>query len=75
MGTESPLLVWNDSAKATFDGADAILIPTEWGEFTTLDFEAVGARMRQKVLFDFRNIYRKEQLEKAGFEYYGTGIR
>lgn len=75
LGTESPLLVWSDSAKATFDGADAILIPTEWGEFTTLDFEAIGARMHQKILFDFRNIYQKEQLEKAGFEYYGTGVR
>lgn len=74
LGTESPFLVWNDSAKATFDGADAILIPTEWGEFTTLDFESIGTRMRQRILFDFRNIYRKEQLQKAGFEYYGTGI-
>lgn len=75
LGTESPNLVWSASAKATFDGADAILIPTEWGEFTTLDFETIGAQMRQKVLFDFRNIYRKEQLQKAGFEYYGTGVR
>ena len=31
--------------------------------------------MHQKILFDFRNIYQKEQLEKAGFEYYGTGVR
>lgn len=74
LGTESPRLIWSDSAKATFDGTDAILIPTEWGEFTTLDFETIGVQMRQKILFDFRNIYRKEQLQKAGFEYYGTGV-
>lgn len=74
LGTESPFLVWSDSAKATFDGADAILIPTEWGEFTMLDFEVIGARMRQRILFDFRNIYRRGPLEKAGFEYYGTGV-
>lgn len=74
LGTDSPHLVWHNSASAAFEGADAILIPTEWGEFTTLDLTAIGARMRQRVLFDFRNIYCREQVEKAGFEYYGTGV-
>lgn len=74
LGTDSPHLVWHNSASAAFEGADAILIPTEWGEFTTLDLTAIGARMRQRVLFDFRNIYCRDQVEKAGFEYYGTGV-
>lgn len=74
LGAESPRLVWSNSAGATIEGADGILIPTEWGEFAMLDFEDIGARMRQRILFDFRNIYRREALEKAGFEYYGTGV-
>ena len=74
LGAESPRLVWSNSASAAIEGADAILIPTEWGEFTTLDLETIGGRMRQRVLFDFRNIYRREQAEKAGFEYYGIGV-
>ena len=74
LGTDSPHLVWHNSASAAFEGADAILIPTEWGEFTTLDLTAIGARVRQRVLFDFRNIYCRDQVEKAGFEYYGTGV-
>lgn len=67
-------VIWCASANAAASDVDAILIPTEWGEFTSLDFDKIGKNMRQKVLFDFRNIYRKERLEKLGFEYYGTGF-
>jgi len=74
LGADCPDLIWCSSAREAWEGTDAVLIPTEWGEFTALDFEMVGTQLRKKVLFDFRNIYRKEQLEKLGFEYYGTGI-
>lgn len=66
-------LIWCGSAREALTGADAILIPTEWGEFTTLDFETIGAQVKQKILFDFRNIYQKDYVERFGFEYYGTG--
>jgi len=74
LNAEDSALIWCKSAMEAMEDVDAILIPTEWAEFTVLDFAAIGKTMRQKVLFDFRNIYKKEQLTKVGFEYYGTGI-
>ena len=71
---ESPSLIWCANAKEAIQSADAILIPTEWDEFRMLDFEALGSTMRQRVLFDFRNIYPRDAVEKSGFEYHGTGI-
>lgn len=67
-------LTWCDSTREALEGTDAILIPTEWSEFAALDFEAIGMHVRQKVLFDFRNIYRRNYVEGFGFEYHGTGI-
>lgn len=71
---ESPSLIWCANAKEAIQSADAILIPTEWDEFRMLDFEAFGGTMRQRVLFDFRNIYPRDTVEKSGFEYHGTGV-
>lgn len=67
-------ITWCASAKEAMQGVDAILIPTEWAEFRMLEFAVIGETMRQKVLFDFRNIYRKPDLDAIGFEYFGTGI-
>lgn len=55
-------------------GTDAILLPTEWGEFNALDFEELARHVRKRVFFDFRNVYQKAPVEKAGFEYHGTGV-
>lgn len=70
----SPALIWCENVNEAIAGTDAILIPTEWGEFCSLDFSSLGLAMQQRVLFDFRNIYRREAVQNAGFEYYGTGI-
>lgn len=67
-------LTWCSSAMEAMEGVDAILIPTEWAEFCSIDFRNVASQVRQKVLFDFRNVYRREQVEVAGFEYHGTGV-
>lgn len=67
-------MIWCTSTTEAVADVDAVLIPTEWGEFTSLDFDEIGKNMSQKVIFDFRNIYKKERLEKLGFEYYGTGF-
>ena len=74
LGTDRPELTWCANAKEAMEDVDAVLIPTEWAEFTVLDFASIGQNMRQKILFDFRNVYKKEQLDKVGFEYHGTGI-
>ncbi|MDB5270494.1 MAG: UDP-glucose 6-dehydrogenase [Hymenobacter sp.] len=55
--------------------ADALLIVTEWPEFRAPNFEVVGRLMKQKVIFDGRNIYDVKELEEEGFLYHCIGIR
>lgn len=55
------------------DGADALAIMTEWKQFVHPDFADMRSRMRSAVIFDGRNIYSPERIEKAGFTYYSIG--
>ncbi len=55
------------------EGADALVLVTEWPEFRRPDFERMGKLMRQKVVFDGRNIYDPKTMKKYGFTYYGIG--
>ena len=61
------------SALAALEGADALVIVTEWKEFRSPDFDAMHAVMRQAVIFDGRNILDPGQARAAGFEYTGIG--
>ena len=54
-------------------GADALILITEWNEFRRPDFEAIKEQLNHPVIFDGRNIYRRETLGKLGFDYYGIG--
>jgi UDPglucose 6-dehydrogenase len=58
---------------AAIQGADALVLVTEWNEFRRPDFEAIKAALKSPVIFDGRNIYPKATLEKLGFEYFGVG--
>lgn len=69
-----PSLVWCISTREAMEATDAILLLTEWAEFNALDFEELRQYVRGRVIFDFRNIYQKDAVERAGFEYHGTGI-
>ncbi len=55
------------------DGADALLVVTEWSEFKLPDFESIGKSLKNKLIFDGRNIYDKEEMRGMGFEYYCIG--
>ncbi len=55
------------------DGADALVLVTEWNEFRQLDLKRLGACMKQRLLFDGRRVYRREAAERAGFEYHTIG--
>lgn len=66
--------VWCRSAQETMQDADALVIATEWAEFSALDFTELKQTLRQPVLFDLRNVYRKEEAEAVGLEYHGTGV-
>ena len=54
-------------------GADALVIATEWSEFRTPDFTEMKKRMNKPVIFDGRNLYTNEQMQQAGFTYYSIG--
>jgi len=55
------------------EGADALLIVTEWQAFRNPNFERMKTMMRQPVIFDGRNIYEPAQLRQLGFTYYSVG--
>ncbi|HTH58125.1 MAG TPA: UDP-glucose/GDP-mannose dehydrogenase family protein [Cyclobacteriaceae bacterium] len=57
----------------TLVGADALFIATEWPEFRTPDFEKVTSLLRNKVIFDGRNLYDLEQMKELGYTYYSIG--
>jgi UDPglucose 6-dehydrogenase len=54
-------------------GADALLIATEWPEYRAPDFERVASLMSKKVIFDGRNIYDPKNMTELGFIYYSIG--
>jgi UDPglucose 6-dehydrogenase len=66
-------LSYAERAMDTLDGADALLIATEWMEFRSPDFPAVRERLRHPVIFDGRNMYAPELVEAAGIEYHAIG--
>jgi len=57
------------------EGADALLVVTEWNEFRRPDFARMRSLLRQPVIFDGRNIYDPEQMRNLGFVYYSIGRR
>lgn len=59
----------------TLDGADALLIVTEWPEFRAPDFDEINKRLKQKALFDGRNIFDPQDMKKLGYSYYCIGIK
>ena len=60
-------------AYAVAEGADVVVLVTEWNEFKQLDLARVAAAMKQKILIDGRNIYDPERMAQLGFEYRGIG--
>lgn len=54
------------------ENADALLLVTEWSEFRVLDYKLLE-KMKQKLIFDGRNIYDPAEVRKYGFQYFGIG--
>ncbi len=57
----------------TADGADALVICTEWNEFRALELDRLRRRMRQPLIIDLRNIYEPAKVAAAGFRYVSVG--
>ncbi len=62
------------SALAAVEGADALILCTEWGEFRRPGFEKLGQALKRKLIFDGRNIYDAKEMRKYGFERHGVGV-
>jgi UDPglucose 6-dehydrogenase len=70
-----PRLAYVDRPMAALEGADALVIVTEWKEFRSPDFEAIRSELRHPVIFDGRNMYDTAVMKRAGLEYHGIGRR
>jgi UDPglucose 6-dehydrogenase len=68
-----PGVLFADSPLAALDGADALVIVTEWKEFRSPDFDEIKRRLRQPVLFDGRNLYDPATVRDSGIEYFSVG--
>jgi len=64
---------WCGDAYAAIDGADAIVLVTEWNEFRSLDLERVKATMKKPVMVDLRKVYDPGMMADAGFVYMSIG--
>ena len=64
--------LFEDQYKA-LDDADALLIVTEWPVFRQPEFDTIEKKLKNKVIFDGRNLYRVEEMEELGFTYYSIG--
>ena len=62
-----------DNVAATLEGADALLILTEWREFKSPDFDEIKRLLKQPVIFDGRNLYEPALMRDLGFDYQGIG--
>jgi UDPglucose 6-dehydrogenase len=68
-----PELTYCSNAYSAIEGADVLVILTEWNEFRGLDLPRVRGLLRHPVVVDLRNIYSPAEMAKAGFHYHSIG--
>jgi UDPglucose 6-dehydrogenase len=66
-------LVLCNRARETLEGADALVIVTEWKEFRSPNFDFLRKQLKTPVIFDGRNLYDPAMMKKQGFTYYAIG--
>ena len=69
----APHITCVGSPQEAAQGADALLVVTEWDEFTQVDMEAIRSSMRAPLLFDGRNMFDPSQMREAGWDYHSIG--
>jgi UDPglucose 6-dehydrogenase len=68
-----PDITYCDDAYDACEGADAVVIVTEWNQFRNLEMERVKQLLKQPCFFDLRNIYDPQKMQAVGFNYYSIG--
>jgi UDPglucose 6-dehydrogenase len=66
-------VVFANNMYSALDGANFLIVATEWPEFRAPDFEIVKGSLKDNVIFDGRNVFQLELMQKLGFEYYSIG--
>ncbi len=70
-----PGVVWCESAPSALQGADVLVVLTEWNEFRALDLDAARAAMNGDLIVDLRNIFSPQAVREAGLRYLSVGRR
>ena len=68
-----PGVLWADTPYAALDGADILLLITEWSQFRGLDLDRIRTAMRGATVVDLRNVFDPATVRAAGFSYHGIG--
>lgn len=66
-------ITYSKNAYEPMDGADALVILTEWKEFLTLDFKKIKNLLNKSIIIDGRNMFSSEKMASLGFKYYSIG--
>jgi UDPglucose 6-dehydrogenase len=72
---DAPHVSYAKSPMAACDGADALVVITEWKEFRSPDFDEIKSRLATPLVFDGRNVFSPDLVRAAGLEYFGIGRR
>jgi len=70
---DAPGVTFAANPLAACEGADALVVVTEWKEFRSPDFDVLHRRMKQPLIFDGRNLYEPDVVRAAGFEHVSIG--
>ncbi len=70
---DNPVIEYFENKRDALDGADALLIVTEWKEFRTPDFEEIKKRLKRPLIFDGRLLYEPKKMKEMGFNYRSIG--
>ena len=71
---DNPNIEYTQSKYDALNDADAMLLVTEWKEFRSPDFDEMKQRLKKPIIFDGRNQYNIDKMNKKGFEYYQIGV-
>ena len=72
-GQLGDIIKYSTNPYEALKGADALIIATEWSEFRTPDFDQIESQLKNKVIFDGRNLFSIPEIKELGFEYYSVG--
>ena len=66
-------IIYKDSPYQVCEGADALILMTEWNQYRALDFDRIKSLMKKSLFIDLRNVYEPGALKEIGFRYVGVG--